>query len=94
MRADVRIIDAAKRAALSRMLLESIVSTAPGEKLDEKLSALALPADFVECTSVRLIECPAYMTLTMSLVPPPSSDEATWWDGPGKFCKSSVSSCS
>jgi hypothetical protein len=54
MRADVRIIDAMKKAALSRMLLESVVSTAPGEKLDEKLSALALPADFVERASVGL----------------------------------------
>ena len=54
MKADVRIIDAVKKAALSRMLLESVISTTPGEKLDEKLSALALPADFVERASVRL----------------------------------------
>jgi len=63
MKADVRINDAVKKAALSRMLLESVISTTPGEKLDEKLSALALPADFVE-------------------LPPPSSDEAAWWDSP------------
>jgi len=63
MRADVRIIDALKRTALSRLLLESVVSTAPGEKLDEKLAALSLPAEHIE-------------------IPPPSSDEAAWWDSP------------
>jgi hypothetical protein len=55
MRADVRIIDTVKRAALSRLLLESVVSTSPGEKLDEKLAALALPADYVERASGSLI---------------------------------------
>lgn len=49
-RADVRIIDVVKRATLSRLLLESVVSTAPGEKLDEKLAALYVPADFVTRT--------------------------------------------
>ncbi|OSD04401.1 DNase I-like protein [Trametes coccinea BRFM310] len=39
-RAEVRIIDHAKRAALSKLLLESVTSTAPGEKLDEKLASL------------------------------------------------------
>ncbi|KAJ6628885.1 DNase I-like protein [Mycena sp. CBHHK59/15] len=62
-RAAVRIIDVAKRAALSQMLLQSVVTTAPGEKLDDKLAALALPTTFVD-------------------LPPPSSDEAAWWDGP------------
>lgn len=52
MRGDVCVIDAVKKAALSRLLLESVVSTAPGEKLDEKLTALALPADFVDRASV------------------------------------------
>jgi hypothetical protein len=52
MKADVRVIDAMKKAALSRLLLDSVVATAPGEKLDEKLTALALPADFVERASV------------------------------------------
>ena len=51
MRADVRIIDAVKRAALARLLLDNVVSTAPGERLDEKLAALALPADLVERAS-------------------------------------------
>ncbi|KAI0335627.1 inositol polyphosphate phosphatase [Cubamyces sp. BRFM 1775] len=40
-RAEVRIIDHAKRAALSKLLLENVTSTAPGEKLDEKLAGLA-----------------------------------------------------
>jgi len=46
-RADVRIIDGVKRAALSRLLLESMSSTAPDGKLDEQLVSLALPADFL-----------------------------------------------
>lgn len=50
-RADVRIIDTVKRAALSKLLHESVVSTAPGEKLDEKLAAMTLPVDFVDCMS-------------------------------------------
>jgi hypothetical protein len=45
-RAAIRTIDVAKRAVLSRMLLQSVLSTAPGEKLDDKLAALALPATF------------------------------------------------
>ncbi|KAJ7284044.1 inositol polyphosphate phosphatase [Mycena rebaudengoi] len=47
-RAAIRTIDVAKRAVLSRMLLQS---------------ALALPATFND-------------------LPPPSSDEAAWWNGP------------
>ena len=43
--ADVRIIDPVKRAALSQLLLQSVTSTAPGEKLDEKLAKLVLPSD-------------------------------------------------
>ncbi|KAF5388077.1 hypothetical protein D9615_000583 [Tricholomella constricta] len=62
-RADIRIIDSVKRLALSRLLLESIVSTAPGEKLDEKLAALVFPSDITE-------------------LPPPSSEDVAWWDGP------------
>jgi hypothetical protein len=61
--AQVLIIDAIKRATLSRLLLENIVSTGPGEKLDEKLAALVLPVERIE-------------------LPPPSSDETAWWDGP------------
>ncbi|KAF8076611.1 inositol polyphosphate phosphatase [Lyophyllum atratum] len=64
-RAEVRIIDSVKKHALSRLLLESIVSTAPGEKLDEKLAALVFPSDITE-------------------LPPPSSDEVAWWNGPDR----------
>ncbi|KAI0089103.1 inositol polyphosphate phosphatase [Irpex rosettiformis] len=39
-RAELRVIDHAKRASLSRLLLENVTSTAPGEKLDEKLASL------------------------------------------------------
>jgi len=63
MRADARVIDTLKRAALSRLLLESVVLTTAGEKLDEKLAALTLTVDEVD-------------------LPPPSSDETAWWDGP------------
>ncbi|KAJ7648494.1 DNase I-like protein [Mycena rosella] len=62
-RVAVRIIDVAKRTALSQLLLRSVIATAPGEKLDDKLAALALPATFAD-------------------LPPPSSDEAAWWEGP------------
>ncbi|TFK71771.1 inositol polyphosphate phosphatase [Pluteus cervinus] len=61
-RAEVRIIDAIKRAALSQLLLETVVTTVP-EKLDEKLATLSLPTDYAK-------------------LPPPSSDEAAWWDVP------------
>ncbi|KAI0375801.1 inositol polyphosphate phosphatase [Pilatotrama ljubarskyi] len=44
-RAEVRIIDHVKRAALSKLLLESVTSTAPGEKLDEKLAGLTFASD-------------------------------------------------
>ncbi|KAF8165492.1 inositol polyphosphate phosphatase [Crassisporium funariophilum] len=44
-RAEVRIIDPVKKATLSRMLLESIVSTGPGENLDERLAKLTIPID-------------------------------------------------
>lgn len=39
-RANVRIIDHALRSALARVLFENVTSTAPGEKLDEKLASL------------------------------------------------------
>ncbi|EPQ59096.1 DNase I-like protein [Gloeophyllum trabeum ATCC 11539] len=62
-RAEIRIIDSIKRAALSRMLLDSVTSTAPGEKLDEKLASLTFHQDDTD-------------------LPPPSSDDAAWWDSP------------
>lgn len=82
-RADVRIIDAVKRAALSRLLLESVVSTAPGEKLDEKLAAMTLPTDFVERTPFSHLYIPAKGLTFKLTVPPPSTDEQAWWDGTG-----------
>lgn len=39
-RAEVREIDVGKRAVLSQLLAESVVATAAGETLDEKLAAL------------------------------------------------------
>ncbi|KAK7054247.1 inositol polyphosphate phosphatase [Favolaschia claudopus] len=63
-RAAIRTIDIVKRAALQQLLLQSVVSTAPGEKLDDKLAAMALPATLGED------------------LPPPSSDDAAWWEGP------------
>ncbi|KAH6915044.1 phosphatidylinositol phosphate phosphatase [Coprinopsis sp. MPI-PUGE-AT-0042] len=42
-RAEVRIIDSVKKAVLSQLLLESVASTQPGEKLDEKLKSTVLP---------------------------------------------------
>jgi hypothetical protein len=47
-RANIQIIDATKRTILSRLLLESVLSSTPGEKLDEKLATLRLPSDLVE----------------------------------------------
>ena len=44
-RAEVRIIDHAKRAALQKLLLENVTTTSPGEKLDEKLASLTLFSD-------------------------------------------------
>jgi hypothetical protein len=50
-RAAIRIIDHTKRAALHQQLLQSVTATAPGEKLDEKLAALAFGNDagHVDC---------------------------------------------
>ncbi|THG98860.1 hypothetical protein EW026_g3386 [Hermanssonia centrifuga] len=39
-RAEIRVIDHAKRTAMSHALLDNVTSTAPGEKLDEKLANL------------------------------------------------------
>ena len=44
-RANVRIIDTAKRLALSQILLDNVISTGPGEKLDEKLASLRISLD-------------------------------------------------
>lgn len=47
-RAEVRIIDAAKQAALSKLLLETVTATGPGEKLDETLANLMFSTDLLE----------------------------------------------
>jgi hypothetical protein len=47
-RASVQVIDSETKTKLSRMLVEGITATAPGEKLDEKLAALSFNGD-VEC---------------------------------------------
>ncbi|KAH9943297.1 inositol polyphosphate phosphatase [Epithele typhae] len=44
-RADVRIIDHLKRDALRSLLLDNVTTTAPGEKLDEKLASLTFTSD-------------------------------------------------
>ncbi|KIK93453.1 hypothetical protein PAXRUDRAFT_145071 [Paxillus rubicundulus Ve08.2h10] len=44
-RTEVRIVDTVKRAALSSLLLETRLASAPGEKFDEKVAALALPSE-------------------------------------------------
>lgn len=49
-RAEVRIIDSAKRNALHRILIESVLATAPGERLDEKLATVSLMEESVDCT--------------------------------------------
>ncbi|KAJ7068496.1 inositol polyphosphate phosphatase [Mycena amicta] len=41
-RSAVRIVDTAKREALSQLLLRSVIATVPGGHLDEKLAVLAL----------------------------------------------------
>jgi hypothetical protein len=46
--ADVRIIDNAKRTALSRLLLDSVLSIEPGQMINEKLASLALPANYAD----------------------------------------------
>ena len=47
-RARVRIVDVAKRTTLSRLLLDSVLSTEPGEILDQKLASLSLPVHLTE----------------------------------------------
>lgn len=81
-RAEVRVIDHTKRANLSHLLLDNVTSTAPGERLEEKLASLAFHHDIAECTSLWKI--PHIDILISPPVPPPSSDEAAWWDGPGE----------
>ena len=56
-RATVRIVDHNTRSALSRMLFDNVTTTAPGEKLDEKLAALTFsnePRDRKRMSSLDL----------------------------------------
>ena len=76
------MIDAVKRATLSRLLLENITSKTPGEKWDEKLAPLVMPFNHTECSLFHLVKNGTVHVL-VHLVPPPSSDETAWWDGPG-----------
>ena len=76
------MIDAVKRATLSRLLLENITSKAPGEKLDEKLAALVTPFNHTECSLFQLVKH-GTVHVVFHLVPYPSSDETAWWDAPG-----------
>ena len=71
-----------KRSALSRLLLESVTSTAPGERLDEKLAALTFPVDVDERRSF-MQGTRSFARSEKALVPPPSSDHEAWWGSPG-----------
>jgi len=42
-RAEVRIVDYAKKNALQKSLLQTITSTAPNEKLEDKLKSMNIP---------------------------------------------------
>lgn len=53
-RATVRIVDHTTRLALSRMLFDNVTSTAPGEKLDEKLASLTFSNEPRECKDTSL----------------------------------------
>ncbi len=83
-KADIRIVDTVKKAALSQLLLENIISTQPGENLDEKLASIALPDTVGECRFFRVAKT-ALCSIRHRSVPPPSTDEKAWWDTPGKF---------
>jgi synaptojanin len=82
-RAAVHVIDQAKKAALGRLLAESVNSTAPGETLDEKLAALTFPHS-EDCKLGGLMRLLTYLNHDTT-VPPPSSETEAWWDTPGKL---------
>lgn len=79
----MRIIDHVKRAVLSRLLLQSVTSTAPGEKLDEKLATLTFTHDDLPDRERLLYPENVIHNKFQSSVPPPSSESAAWWDHPG-----------
>lgn len=81
-KADICIIDVVKRAALSKLLLDNVSSTAPGQTLDEKLASLALHLD-VNGNEQRMRTFHLLSIISeLSLVPPPSTDDFAWWEGP------------
>lgn len=53
-RAEIRVIDAAKRNSLHRLLLDGITCRGPDEKLDEKLASMALIGDAIDCEHIGL----------------------------------------
>ncbi|KAF9452987.1 phosphatidylinositol phosphate phosphatase [Macrolepiota fuliginosa MF-IS2] len=80
-KADIRIVDTVKKAALSQLLLENIVSTEPGENLDEKLASIALPDTVGELPPPSTDEKAWWDTpgksLPLSVLEKPRSDSRT-----------------
>jgi len=79
----VWIVDRAKRDALARLLLDNVTSTSADEKLDEKLAALTLHPQINDCAYFNSV-LETYDLIYYS-VPPPSSEDHAWWDGPGTY---------
>lgn len=65
----MHVINTAKRTALSRLLLETVTSTAPGEMLEEKLAGLSFSAGTDERKHVSYSYTHVY-TLTLSCSSP------------------------
>lgn len=82
-RAEIRKIDAQKKAALRKRLLQMVTSKGPGENLEEHLQHLVLNQPFDDdCQSIpHLVR---FHTDPLP-VPPPSSDDLMWWDTPGEL---------
>lgn len=82
-RTEVRVIDTVKRATLSRLVLETTLAAVPGEMLEEKIAALALPSDKDDCKA----SCPetSLSLKCYATVPAPSSDDLHWWDKLGEY---------
>lgn len=57
------MVDVVKRNALQKLLLDSIVSTQPGEKLDEKLATMTLADDPEDREFSEICVFVAYSTL-------------------------------
>lgn len=83
-RAEIRIVDAVKKAALSRLILDNIMSTEPGELLDEKLANVALPVGLGE-RKLSMNFGHFFPAQFPCLVPPPSTDDSAWWKTLGEF---------